>query len=260
MIIVSVNWPLLVRKEYEHWEKENHCLNATELNSQLQLNEKTRFIEDRPPCFFAGRVGQSKILLISLNPGYKGKRKEIEYKVFNKHGWEETYFTFFDWFEKKGLSSQYYSRFAVFLSGYLGYESYPRKRKERYELLGENLVNMDLIPYHSRSFTNRVLKQVNMLKQYVDNLKEMIELADPDIVFLNGSLYSRFLPLLNITLSNEESFLVNEKYDRWVKVGLGSMDLDRRVVWFKNFLTGASLAATNDHLFRLGRDLRVLVE
>ena len=257
---MSPNWPPLVREEYEYWEKENQCLNAGTLNTQLKLNSKTRFIEERPPCFFAGRIGLSKMLLISLNPGYKGKRKEVEFEVFNERGWEETYLTFFDWFEKRGLSSQYYSRFAVFLSGYLGYESYPTKRQQRYELLEKNLINMDLIPYHSRSFTNRVLKQGPLLELYVDNLKEMIELADPEIVFLNGSIYSRFLPLLNISLFDEESYLVNSKHNRRVKVGLGSLGKGRQLVWFQNFLTGASLAATNDNLFRLGKDLRVQVE
>ena len=89
------------------------------------------------------------------------------------------------------------------------------------------------------------------------SVKEMIEFADPDIIFINGALYKRFLPWLEISLNAEKSFLVNEKHDRWINVGLGTTALNRDVIWFKNFLTGASLAATNDNLFYLGRELRL---
>jgi len=255
---MSLRWPSLVCKEYEHWENERQCLNARFLNSSLDLEGDSRFIEDRPPCFFAGRLGESKIMLLSLNPGFKGKRNLVEYRIFKERGWEETYLTFFDWFEKEGLSSPYYSRFAVFLSGYLGLDSFPVERRNRFRLLGENLVNIDLIPYHSVSFTIKVSRMTGMLEGYVENLKELVGLAKLEAIFMNGAVFKDLLPSLGVVIDRYESLTVNKKQGRKLKVGLGHMHAGNNsipAVWITNFLTGRTLAATNEGLFWAGKEI-----
>lgn len=265
---MSIKWPPLILKEYEHWnrvndEKERCCLNAGFLNEVLRLKGDARLIKDRPPCFFVGRIGESKIMLLSLNPGFRGKRKEVEYSIFKERGWERTYLDFFKWFVENNLSSPYYSRFAVFLSGYLGYDSYPTDKRQRFELLDKNLVNVDLIPYHSKSFTNRVLemrsKAKTLLDDYIGNLRALMTIARPDVVFMNGAIFEELLTLFGVTESTKPfGFEVNEKYGRKLIAYSGTISVDGlkiKTIRFKNFLTGQALAATNEGLFQAGRSM-----
>jgi len=259
---MPLKWPSLVMKEYEHWfsEKEGNrrCLNAARLNSSLNLKGDARFIENMPPCFLVGNVGESKTMLLSLNPGYKGERGKKEYEVFDSLGWKKAYLTFFDWFFEKGLSSPYYSRFAVFLSGYLGLDSFPPHRKERFELLGKNLINVDLIPYHSVSFKNSsglLTKEKPLLESYVENLKELIGLANPNVIFINGAIFKDLLTSLGVVEKKTLKFVVNKRLDRSLVVYLGHMQIgDKKIktIRFANFITSKSLAATNDCLFDAG--------
>jgi len=259
-----LEWPPILLDEHKHWDKHNKCLKANDFNKRLSLRGKKEFRADLPPCFFVGQIEKSKIVLLGLNPGLNDKRMKAEKKIIKELGWEKAYLTFFDWFAKEGLYSQYYSRFAVFLSGYLGFEHFQKERRERYNLLGENIVNLDLIPYHSVKFTNKVVALPDLLDVYVKNLRAMLELVKPEVVFMNGAAFRPFLALLGVKPIHSPTVIcVNEKKKRDLEIQYGYMELGQKniwTVWLTNFLTGQSLAATNDGLFQAGKSVKSRID
>lgn len=91
---MRLKWPEKIVKEYNYFNNNKRCQNAASLNEAFGLREHRLLIEDFPPCFFAGRVGESQFVLIGLNPGFNWKRSRIERRIYSKHGWEDTYFSF----------------------------------------------------------------------------------------------------------------------------------------------------------------------
>ncbi len=117
---MSLDWPRKIIEEYDYFNCNGHCLNVDLFTKAFRARASKRatcFIADFPPCFFAGRVGKTEFVLVSLNPGYNCKRSIVERCVCGELHWENTYLTFFDWFRRRKLHSRYYSRFAFFLAG-----------------------------------------------------------------------------------------------------------------------------------------------
>lgn len=165
-------------------------------------------------------------------------------------GWEETYLTFFEWFDRERIPSFYYSRYAVFLSGLLGHEKAPEKRK-RIPLLSRNLVNLDLIPYHSRRISLHIKteEQRKMITPYVQVLGALVKLCKPKALFMNGAV---FKPILGEVGFSEKSMI---KVNKRLKAHLGEC-YETRAIWFDKFLSGKSAGATNKELFDAGKKVK----
>jgi hypothetical protein len=269
-MLLSIDWPNLVEQEYCSWFSDNtknrRCLHVSELNTSLGLTGKEIFIDEMPPCFLVGQIDKAKTMLIGLNPKYKCKNKDKEIQAIKDlGGWRNAYLTFFNWFLKRGLSSQYYSRFAVFLAGYQGVSPYPKLPEKRYELLGKYLINADLVPYHSISFRHSAELLSNekvLVDSYVENMKELILIAKKlKVIFLNGAIFKDLLESLNVTETKTRKFDTNKRLGRKLLVHIGEMQISGKrikTVRFDSFLTSRNLAATNECLFEMGKKLTKL--
>jgi hypothetical protein len=91
-------WPKLVEEEYKYYKDNGKCKNAEEFKA-FGMD----FVADYPPCFVAGNIDHAEYALISLNPGYNEKENKEEKEKYDNEGWERTYLTFFEWFNKKSL-------------------------------------------------------------------------------------------------------------------------------------------------------------
>jgi hypothetical protein len=253
-----IDWPKFVLDEHEYFDNHGKCLNVKQINGELNLNSNTRFIEDIPPCFFAGKIDKAKVVLLSLNPLYNKDNWEIESRIIEEKGWEEAYYTLFEWFETEKIRNNYYLQFSVLLSGYLGYDAFPPTTRGKYQLLNENLVNIDLMPYHSKKTDNKIIKMESLLDKYIQNLHDLVELSNPEVIFLNGRIYSELLNKFNIKIGEEHEFVINSKYNIPIKIGVGKMetkDKTHNIFWLKSFLTSRNLHATYDNLINIGKEL-----
>ena len=245
----GIPWPNLVRLEYAHFDKTGTGLNAAKFNRVFRFREG--LISEYPPCFFAGDLRKSRFCLLGLNPGHNRKRKDVECRVYRERGWEQTYLAFFDWFGAEQIPSPYYSRIAVLLSGLLREKEIPKERKRRFQLLSENLINLDLIPYHSSGISLRIetREQRELIKPYLVTLIELVELCKPQILIINGAA---FRPILKQTGFKERSTIkVNERLNAHIGQCLNS-----KTVWFDRFITGQSAAVTNRELHSAGKRIK----
>lgn len=128
------------------------------LNDSLGLKGHSSLVSSVPPTYFAGlfEQGKRKSLIVGINPGYGEKNIQFESTLRNSD-WEaylDFHSNFFSYYGRSGNSINYYS----YLSGVLV--------KDKEELIGElgrfgycqnNLVNVDLLPYHSKGFNRGAL-------------------------------------------------------------------------------------------------------
>lgn len=223
-------------------------MRAEEFNRIFKFREEERLRSDCAPVFFAGNVKQSPFCLLGLNPAYKKENYDKERNILNERGWKQTYLKFFEWaFEK--ISSQYYSRFAVFLSGLLGEEEYPENREGRFQILNKNLVNLNLIPYHSERIRlqgNFTAEQRKLIRPYLKTLEELVNCVPRKAVIMNGAPYEYVQN--EIGFKEKSSFWVNER----LRAHIGECNFCRNTIWLDKFIIRAA-AVTNDELFDAGK-------
>ena len=265
----ELSWPPLILQEYRSFDLEKKCLNAERLNTHYQLQGNLRFIPEALPCFLVGRINNAEFILLGLNPALQKRRLEVESKIYCKKGWEKASLTFFDWFSEEGLFSQYYHRFAVFLKGFLSEEK-PDKwsrwdRVSRLKMLGERLVNIDLIPYHSKGYSLTLIERLKSepLEGYIENARALIDMNMARVVFVNGRTFKPLLERLGFKEEESLSITVNENRGSVLKVRIGEYEgrdgRHRKAVWFEQFLTGR-IAATNQGLYEAGCLIREALE
>jgi len=81
------------------------------------------------------------------------------------------------------------------LSGVLN-KSQDLSRGERYTLLQENLVNFDLIPYHSKRFSVKFIEEKqHLIEPYLKITTELINKSATEYLFFNGKPWERILTL-----------------------------------------------------------------
>jgi len=244
-------WPKLIIREYAYFDKTKKCLKVDEFNTLFKLREP--LIQDCPPCFFAGNIKESPYWLVGLNPGYNKKRNQVEREIYDKLGWERTYLTFFDWFQSNKIGSSYYSRFAVFLAGFVGEEKIPKDREQRFRLLSENLVNVDLIPYHSVKISLHIKseEQKRLISPYLEALRELSNEYKPKILFINGVAFKPILKEMNFV--EKSTIRVNDK----LKAHIGKCFVEPALsaVWFDKFISGISARARNTQLYNAGKKM-----
>jgi len=247
-----MNWPRRVVEEYKAFDENKACTNA---HSLIELLFETKV----PPCYFAGDLTKAKYGLLGLNPGY-GDGIDIEYKAYIDYGWEQLYLNFFKIFHHElGLRSNYYDRFALLLAGILNKKP-DISISERYTLLHENLVNFDLIPYHSKQFNlNMIEEKRDLIEPYVSTTKELIENSSVEYLFFNGKPWGQFLTgengVLDVSFDEDGGFVLNPGKKVIVKAHFGN-GLGRNIVWFDKFLTSPGSGISNQMLFDAGKRIR----
>ncbi len=244
-------FPKFIEDEYSYFDREKKCLNADKFNEVYGFHDPKCLRSDLPPVFFAGKVGERPFVLLSLNPG---KSNKIEFEKYKQDGWKKTYLNFFEWFSQEKIGSPYYSRFAVFLSGLLGEDAPPPNREHRLHLLSQNLVNLDLIPYHSEGirldFESRKKERIELIKPYLSNLMELVKICKPQVFFINGAA---FKPLLNEMGFDEKSEPIDVNSRLTAHIGEYNFT---KTVWFDKFISSPSARVTNNELFDAGKEIR----
>jgi hypothetical protein len=241
--------------EYDHFDKTMTCLRAEEINRVFNLNGRERLRPDCAPVFFVGNMQKSRFCLLGLNPAYNEKNYREEREVYKKLGWEATYHTFFDWAGSK-ISSRYYSRFAVFLACFLSETEIPKDKVGRFQLLGRNLENFNLIPYHSEKFSTQNFneEQMELIRPYIENLRTLVKMSNPRAIFINGAPFRSVLTQIGFGKISAR-IPVNKN----LQAHIGEC-FRKPAVWFDKFLTGRSAGpATNEELCGAGRKIREYV-
>ena len=269
-----------MKEEYRHYNETSECKNAYEFE---KLFEPNKIVVCYPPCFYAGNPNTSNIAILGLNPGYKEKdnrtgynSNKVEYRIFEskkKNGypyaqWEDTYTNFFNHFKSSTdlrLKSRYYSRISILIAGIIGksQEQFPiylsRKKREtgndeRYSLLQEHIVNMDLIPYHSASIrfpSSLNEEQEKFLKPYLDNLRKLIK-SNVKLILLNGKIWG--LDSLGWRKEQGDPCITTVKKNSTFNVFPGEW-FGKKAVHIPRFLTGKE-GLTNQELYKIGSEIR----
>ena len=250
-----MKWPKRILEEYEAFDNRQYNLFAGDLVELF-------FDTSMPPCFFAGDLTKAKYGLLGLNPGLgEGRERELEeYKKLrktNEFAWKELYYNFFSKMKEKNIYSNYYRQFAVLLSGVLGFSQIP-KPKDRYDLLQVNLVNFDLIPYHSKNFKLGLIEddKFHIIKPYIDITKNLIQKSSVEYLFINGKPWKLLVKsennILDVIIERPIKFFNGKKTE--VTAHFGKC-MSKNFVWFDKFITSIR-GLTNDNLHCIGREIR----
>jgi len=230
-------------------------LNADKFNLVFKFQDPiNRLHSELQPVFFVGKIGQRPFVLISLNPG---KSTAIEIELYKKLGWKKTYLSFFEWFSQ---TSPYYSYFAVFLSGLVGKPISPPGQESKYRLfrlLSQNLVNLDLIPYHSTGisleFQSNKQMKFKLIESYLRNLEDLVKLCNPKVLFIKGAVWQHLLNEIGFDTKTRER--VNSR----LTAHIGEC-FSRKAVWFDKFMSDKASGASYEQLFEAGHKIRAHCE
>lgn len=194
-------------------EKHGYSNKVKEISKELGLdiNKKTELRYDYMPTYYTGKLEKNKIILMSLNPGFNEKQNKIEE---NKK--KEDYFKFIDNFFKefpKFSHSKYYTVLAP-LFGKICQKNI-ESREEIYSMYQDNLINIDLIPYHSNKFSlsEKVLNSSNYLKNRISRISEYMEEIKPKLIVFNGAVYKKLLFLSDL---KKTEIKINDKVNMYM--------------------------------------------
>lgn len=123
------------------------------LSDELGLKGSSRFLYEFLPTYYSGNIlATDKIIIIGINPGGSISHLELEQPIkeknFNSYlNFQTNFFSVYNEIFSKKI--KYYS----YLAGCFNTQSSLNVRDFNYwEYCSKNLVNIDLIPYHSTSF------------------------------------------------------------------------------------------------------------
>jgi hypothetical protein len=140
------------------------------------------------PVYFAGDVTKpsGKTIFGGINPGYSdGPRQTAEQHYLQSRGSFNGYCRIFaDFFaqEKKGLLP-YFADIGGFLRRY-----FDLREEIDWSWLQENLISLDLIPYHSQKAAGlRIRNPENFRRTYFEIFLRILDHLDPsDLIFFHG--------------------------------------------------------------------------
>ena len=123
------------------------------------LDLKDGFIFAQPPTYFVGDIeSPNKIIFMGINPGGKEQNLKFESK-FRNENWN-SYLDFHKYFfkqYKEGPKIPYYAYLKKCFSPDLDSSS------NYFDYCQENFINIDLIPYHSKSFNVKLSDEIEHL-------------------------------------------------------------------------------------------------
>jgi len=248
-----MEWPRRLLEEYEAFHNGQHNRFPASLIGLI-------FDTSMPPCFFAGNLKGAKYGLLGLNPGLtKHHKKELELynktRKANKSVLDDFYGKLFTIFKAYNIRSDYYYKFSVLLCGVLNIANIP-KPLDRYDLLQENLVNFDLIPYHSTSYKIGEIqeKHLSILKPYIETTKELIQMSSTEYLFISGKPWKLLVEDEQNKQDDEDKmcFFKGDKLKSFsAQFGVW---LGRKFVWFDKFVTSIR-GITNKDLYYVGEQI-----
>ena len=208
-----------IKKDFELFKSLGPEYNNKLKGLAQKLNLKNGFKSDSPPTYFVGNIeSKNKIIIIGINPGAGKENLKFESEIGNKD-WDsywDFHINFFEKYKESGLSIKYYSYLRTCFDTNLN------KEEHYFDYCDNNIVNIDLIPYHSSNFKlipNESTEKVFMeyFQVIIDFLKERKELVRYIVIHKNQLV----------------SLLLKEKY--FDETNNLSLDINpKRKVYYKN--------------------------
>ncbi|MGI0048323.1 MAG: hypothetical protein ACREAW_02185, partial [Nitrososphaera sp.] len=175
------------------------------ISDLFSLKFNDRLMSDQSPSGFSGNYDTSNsIVLFSLNPGYSAKFNPDEQRLQNRD-WEQycnARKSLYLFFKKLNHPSPYYRSWWILFQGLLNEKSY--NYDTQWDYFNKNLVNLNLIPYHSKGLQLPTLfdeEQNCYLMQNFDSLLDFIVPYNPKLLIFNGNPW--FVLLKRNSLLNE---------------------------------------------------------
>ncbi len=139
------------------------------------------------PTYFSGNIKKpkNKIIFVGINPGYSVELNKRELKYLQEKGCFEGYCHIFtDFFKKykKGLLP-YFANIKGFLRRYYNIEE-----NIDWDWLQENLISLDLIPYHSENSSGLRINDIKKFRDvYIAIFLKILDSLNPQKpIFING--------------------------------------------------------------------------
>jgi hypothetical protein len=187
------------------WEKERVDKNFTkgsyfeDINDKFGIFPKTKLY----PMYFYGNIEnpKNKYVFVGINPSYTGGLEENEYLEEKESVAKYYHFlkNAFIWWNIK-LDHKflpYFNKISLYLS-----ETENIKREEiSYKWLQENVINLELIPYHSKSADGLLVNNIEEYYQtYFELFRKAIKHINPNkkIVFFGSSSFENIFVDNNI--------------------------------------------------------------
>jgi len=161
------------------------------------LSKKDKLLNNLLPVAFSGDISKkNSIILFGINPGYDENMNILE-EQGHKTSWDD-YYNFrknlYMFFKHIDHPSKYYSvLFKMFSKLY--------NSKSKWDFFHNNLVNLNLIPYHSKGISlpskfNE--KQLEYLKESYFSQLHFVKPIQPRLYVFNGNPWFNFLIKNNI--------------------------------------------------------------
>ena len=228
-------------------DNEAYKTKVDTINDLFGLTEECKLKNDYLPTYFVGDTkANCKYGLFSLNPGF-GDDNKVE-ESWKNESWDKYLnFTknFFTLFYNSGRKSRYYTMIAKIFGGLDN--TLLQNNYDIYNYYQNNLINVDLIPYHSarmslpNNFTNN--QKIYLKKRLNSNVK-MLKKVGVNIIIFNGK------PLF--TLLYENGFIDNSTVKTIKGKKAGEVDIyffhldNVPCILFAKFITSVHGLSSND--------------
>ena len=199
------------KKQYKVWKRSykkrntKHSDKVKEINEIFNLKDTNELATKSVPGFWAGDIDNPKprFIVISLNPGRKHKdahglsHDEKKSAKENAKGWSTYKKKRRDWFNRPSFQhSMYWKKIYKFIG--IGMDGKRPTKKMDGDYVSENILNLNLFPYASKSATKFgkkrfSVKQLKIIIEHLDLLFGLIEKKQPDYCFFNGKVWETLL-------------------------------------------------------------------
>jgi hypothetical protein len=187
------------RQDFElfYANKARYQENVRRVANLLQLDGDAALRSDILPTYIVGDYAdkRSKIVLLGMNPHFEEERnrKEEAYKSGTWEKYDNFIRTFFTFFKSNGIRSKYYLTLAHLFSGIEG-RGLPADLGI-YDYYQQNLINIDLVPYHSGSFHKPRLTHdaEKYMSERLHGMLGFVEETRPRMAIFNGGAYCDLL-------------------------------------------------------------------
>ena len=208
---MSSDFLIDAKKQYKVWKRSykkrntKHSDKVKEINEIFNLKDTNELATKSVPGFWAGDIDNPKprFIVVSLNPGRKHKDAhglsldEKKSAKENAKGWSTYKKKRSDWFNRPNFQrSMYWKRIYKFIG--IGMDCKRPTKKMNGNYVSENVLNLNLFPYASKSATKFgkkrfSVKQLKIIIEHLDLLFGLIEKKQPDYCFFNGKVWETLL-------------------------------------------------------------------
>ena len=198
---MSSDFLIDAKKQYKVWKRSykkrntKHSDKVKEINEIFNLKDTNELATKSVPGFWAGDIDNPKprFIVVSLNPGRKYKDShglsldEKKSAKENAKGWSTYKKKRRGWFKRDDFQrSTYWKKIYNFIG--IGMDCKRPTKKMDFNYVGENVLNLNLFPYASKSATEFgkkrfSVKQLKIIIEHLDLLFGLIEKKTTVLLF-----------------------------------------------------------------------------